>query len=323
MTLWREYAIEPASFGLDERIASQILSLVECSRGTVVAACPSGWLREVYGAIRSWKDASPVRAAGIEAKLQQLKATALFPSRPTWEGHRPWPDAAFLEHKREPFDLVMSLAEREASAWLRLPDDLDPLDHRLTATHEILVPRTAQAMAAAVGPLLRASKQIVFVDPHFSPGADRFIRPLHAWFQELLAGRLRPAGGGPWTKEVWIYDLRTNQRFTLKQKPLQRPHLDEFVACYRAGARAERAETDRFRRFAYDDLIKRDRLNLDLFWLKDDSLEDSANLPPPDVLAGEIVENLEAALAQFRQVAAALGETPIERTKNEKRLPPV
>jgi type I restriction enzyme M protein len=53
--------------------------------------------------------------------------------------------------------------------------------------------------------------------------------------------------------------------------------------------------------------VKRDRLNLDIFWLKDESLEDASNLPSPDVIAAEIVENLEAALEQFRQVAAALG----------------
>jgi type I restriction enzyme M protein len=114
-------------------------------------------------------------------------------------------------------------------------------------------------------------------------------------------------GGEPWTKTLWIYDFRTSQRFTLKQNPLQRADLDDFVACYRAGARQERQESERFRPFGYDELVKRDRLNLDIFWLKDESLEDSANLPPPDVIAAEIVENLEAALTQFRQVAAALG----------------
>jgi len=114
-------------------------------------------------------------------------------------------------------------------------------------------------------------------------------------------------GGEPWTKSVWFYDFRTNQRFTLKQNPLQRAHLDDFVACYKPGARQERSETERFRKFAYDELVKRDRLNLDIFWLKDESLEDASNLPPPEVIAAEIVENLEAALEQFRQVAAALG----------------
>lgn len=110
----------------------------------------------------------------------------------------------------------------------------------------------------------------------------------------------------PWTKTLWIYDFRTNARFTLKQNPLKRADLDEFVACYRAGQRQERKESERFRPFEYDELVKRDRLNLDIFWLKDESLEDTANLPPPDVIAAEIVENLEAALTQFRQVATAL-----------------
>jgi type I restriction enzyme M protein len=111
----------------------------------------------------------------------------------------------------------------------------------------------------------------------------------------------------PATKTLWIYDFRTNQRFTLKQNPLQREHLEDFIACFRAGERPKREPTDRFRPFAYGDLVKRDRLNLDIFWLKDESLEDTSNLSPPDVIAAEIVENLEAALKQFREVALALG----------------
>jgi type I restriction enzyme M protein len=116
-------------------------------------------------------------------------------------------------------------------------------------------------------------------------------------------------GEEPLTKELWIYDFRTNERFTLKQNPLTRDKLADFVACYRAHARHEREETDRFKRFPYAELAKRDRLNLDIFWLKDESLEDSADLPAPDVIAAEIVENLEAALTQFRSVALALGAT--------------
>lgn len=77
--------------------------------------------------------------------------------------------------------------------------------------------------------------------------------------------------------------------------------LDDFVRCYK-----ERKETERFRRFTYDELIKRDKLNLDIFWLKDDSLEDVDSLPPPDVLAAEIADNLEAALEQFRTVSLEL-----------------
>jgi type I restriction enzyme M protein len=83
--------------------------------------------------------------------------------------------------------------------------------------------------------------------------------------------------------------------------------LDDFVACYRAENRHERVESERFKCFTYDDLIKRDKVNLDIFWLKDESLEDSANLPAPDIIAAEIVEDLEAALAQFAEIAADLG----------------
>lgn len=123
----------------------------------------------------------------------------------------------------------------------------------------------------------------------------------------------KPASETPWTKAVWFYDLRTNHHFTLKTRPMTRMDLDDFVAYYRSGDRQNREESERFRRFAYDDLIARDKVNLDIFWLKDDSLEDADSLPPPDVIAAEIVENLEAALEEFRGVAAELGaEVPEE-----------
>ncbi len=108
------------------------------------------------------------------------------------------------------------------------------------------------------------------------------------------------------TKALWIYDLRTNQRFTLKERPMTGADLDDFVACYRSGQVYERTETQRFRRFTLDALMARDKLNLDIFWLKDDTLDDPDLLPPPDEVAAEVVESLEAALASFRSVAAKL-----------------
>jgi type I restriction enzyme M protein len=108
------------------------------------------------------------------------------------------------------------------------------------------------------------------------------------------------------TKALWIYDLRTNKRFTLKERPMARADLDDFIACYRSGRTHERAETDRFRRFPLDALMARDKLNLDLFWLRDDALDDPDLLPPPDEVAAEVVESLEAALSSFRSVAAKL-----------------
>jgi type I restriction enzyme M protein len=117
----------------------------------------------------------------------------------------------------------------------------------------------------------------------------------------------KPASEMPWTRTLWIYDLRTNKHFTLKTNTLARADLDDFVRCYNPGNRHQRSEGERFRRFSYEDLIKRDKANLDIFWLRDDSLGDSSDLPDPAVLAAEIVEDLQAALDQFAQIAADLG----------------
>ena len=110
----------------------------------------------------------------------------------------------------------------------------------------------------------------------------------------------------PWTERLWVYDLRTNQHFTLKQNPLRREHLDEFVDCFKPGHRGDRVESERWRSFGYDELVARDKANLDITWLRDESLEDLDSLPSPDVIAREIVEDLSAALAEFEAVAAAL-----------------
>jgi hypothetical protein len=107
----------------------------------------------------------------------------------------------------------------------------------------------------------------------------------------------------PWTKTLWIYDLRTNQHFTLRTNPLRRQDLDDFVACYNPENRHQRQESERFRPFDYDALVKRDKASLDIFWLRDESLENSENLAAPEVIAAEIVEDLQAALDQFAEIA--------------------
>ncbi len=113
--------------------------------------------------------------------------------------------------------------------------------------------------------------------------------------------------GRPWTSNLWVYDFRTGEHFTLKQNPLRREHLDDFVACYRPGEpRANRVETERFRPFSYAELTTRDKANLDITWLKDPSLDDTDSLLPPEVIAREIVEDLQAALAEFAAIADSL-----------------
>ncbi|MBU4216248.1 MAG: type I restriction-modification system subunit M [Actinobacteria bacterium] len=122
----------------------------------------------------------------------------------------------------------------------------------------------------------------------------------------LLFFDRKPASEKPWTEKVWIYDLRTNKHFTLKTNPLRYEDLEDFVSCYNADNRRERKESDRFRGFTYDELIQRDKVNLDIFWLKDETLEDTENLPDPDVLASEIIENLGAALEHFESIHGEL-----------------
>ncbi len=117
----------------------------------------------------------------------------------------------------------------------------------------------------------------------------------------------KPASEQPWTQRLWVYDLRTNQHFTLKQNPLRRHHLDDFVEAYLHGKdRSERVESERWKWFTYDELVARDKVNLDITWLRDESLEDTDNLPAPEIIAREIVEDLTAALAEFEAVASAL-----------------
>jgi len=116
----------------------------------------------------------------------------------------------------------------------------------------------------------------------------------------------KPKDGQVHTKGVWFYDLRTNQHFTLKTRPLKFDDLREFILCYNPENRHERIATDRFKFYSYDELIARDKASLDIFWLKDDSLDNLDDLPTPDVLQQEIIDHLEAALSAFRDVAASL-----------------
>lgn len=127
----------------------------------------------------------------------------------------------------------------------------------------------------------------------------------------------RPASPERQTKEVWIYDFRTNIHFTLKQHPMTDADLDDFVACYHPANRYERQEIwsesnpeGRWRRFTAEEILARDKTSLDIFWLKDKSLADLDSLPEPDELAADIIENLQSALDSFGELMAQLKKRP-------------
>ena len=117
------------------------------------------------------------------------------------------------------------------------------------------------------------------------------------------------------TKKVWFYDFRTNMHFTLKENPLKEEALDEFVKCYnpenrhdRKAMYSEKNPEGRWRCFDIDELLKRDKTNLDILWIKDESLDDVDSLPEPSVIANELVEDLRDALEQLEEIADDLGE---------------
>ena len=118
------------------------------------------------------------------------------------------------------------------------------------------------------------------------------------------------------TSEVWIYDYRTNIHHTLKTKQMTTADLKDFVKCYNPENRNKRKETwskenpeGRWRKFSYEDILARDKTNLDIFWLKDKSFTDLDNLPDPDVLANEIIENLESGLNSFKGMMETINGT--------------
>jgi type I restriction enzyme M protein len=123
--------------------------------------------------------------------------------------------------------------------------------------------------------------------------------------------------GAPATRQLWVYDLRAGQHFTLRQNPLRREHLDDFVKCYRPGERhGNRLESDRFRPYEYAELVSRDKVNLDLTFRRDSP--DAGEAAQPDVIAQEIVDELEAALAQFSGIAESLKALKSSREDSSK-----
>jgi type I restriction enzyme M protein len=123
----------------------------------------------------------------------------------------------------------------------------------------------------------------------------------------------KPAAKFPWTKEIWFYDFRTNIHFTQKKNQMTYEDLKNFIARYNPRNRHKREETwseanpdGRSRKFTYEDIIARDKTSLDIFWIKDQSLADLDNLPDPDVLAEDILENLEAGVESFKQIIESI-----------------
>jgi type I restriction enzyme M protein len=116
----------------------------------------------------------------------------------------------------------------------------------------------------------------------------------------------KPASNSPRTKEMWVYDFRTNKHFTQKTRAMTRADLEEFVQAYKPGAVNQRVESERFKKFTYEEILERDKTNLDIIWLKDGSIINPQDLPAPDVIAEEILDNLESAMEEIKGLLVSL-----------------
>ncbi len=238
-------------------------------------------------------------------------------SREVFNFHRP-------ETLKEWLSQDASLRERLQHIPTLNPNHLSAKELRLRDCQEIAItnleesfkadrPRALIQMATGAGKTVR-KKLLETTELHTILRLPTGIFYANGVKANVLFFDNHAASKEPWTKEVWYYDYRTNIHHTLKKKPLRFDDLQEFITDYNPLNRHKRKESwneaknseGRWRKFSYEQIIARDKTSLDIFWLKDKSLADLDNLPEPDILASEIIENLEAGLNSFREIAAAL-----------------
>ena len=110
----------------------------------------------------------------------------------------------------------------------------------------------------------------------------------------------KPISKVPATKDIWIYDLRSNRNFSLRQNAIKSDDLTDFIHCYCADNPTRRKETDVFRRFKYSEIIARDKANLDIQWAQ--KSQNILKAETPQALMKGIVEDLEEAMREFAAV---------------------
>ncbi len=119
------------------------------------------------------------------------------------------------------------------------------------------------------------------------------------------------------TKKTWVFDMRTNMPKFGKRTPFTKTHFDEFVKCYGkksdgSSKRKDQGEEGRWRCFSREEIAKRGD-NLDLSWLRDESVESAEDLAEPDVIAAEIMGELKTAMAELAALQGILAGTEVDR----------
>jgi type I restriction enzyme M protein len=113
----------------------------------------------------------------------------------------------------------------------------------------------------------------------------------------------KPPSSVPATQEMWIYNLRSSRSYSLRQNPIQTEDLADFVECYSSDDRTKRRESDRFRRYSYDDIVRRNRTSLDVQW---SHANETRVKDTPQALMAEILDDLKEAMQEFEAAQAEL-----------------
>jgi type I restriction enzyme M protein len=212
----------------------------------------------------------------------------------------------------------------------------DNIDRQLIACGWLVQPKSKINLSAGIGVAVREYSTEVGPADYvlFEGGAGETIRkkllettnlhtilrlPTGIFYKQGVKANVlffdnKPASKNAQTKEIWFYDFRTNIHFTLKKNPLRLEDLKGFIDCYNPININKRKETynadtnpeGRWRKFTYDEIIERDKTSLDITWIKDKSLTDLDNLPDPDLLANDIIENLKSGVESFEEIMVTI-----------------
>jgi N-6 DNA Methylase len=259
-------------------------------------------------------EAKPAGHSLVGVEEQSTKYVTGVPAGlPAWHNPLPFCYESTGSETRFTSRLDPDLRSRSVFAFLR-PETLLAWVQQVAGGGSPLAARLREFPPLARAKLWPAQfEAIINLEKSFAAGRPRALIQMPTgifYAQGVKANALffdrKPAQEKPWTQKLWIYDLRTNLHFTLKENTLKRTDLDDFVTCYNPKNRHQRKASDRFKPFTYEELTKRDKVNLDIFWLKDDALEESANLPAPEIIAADITADLEAAMEQFATIAEDL-----------------
>ena len=177
--MFYEYALEPQLLN-NWRDFRYFFENMGMSRGRLISRYPKHWKRIVY---ESLTDCGDMERKRIEEALIRAADEKLLRRNNEWDRNKDWLTNAEAEHARNPFHAIIAKSNPHANASVLVGDVLVEHEPLWVLNSSCFVPRKAQDMADGVATLLQASREIIFIDPHFDPDKSRYCRPLIGFLQ--------------------------------------------------------------------------------------------------------------------------------------------